>query len=148
MPINVENNTSYAADLINEKYAPLGVNNVTFGDDERVQCTEFFQKRIAALQNGLLPRRLNLYAENWGPIREAEAANTALSPVVVVSSNRAAWIRKGDERAKFLEELGPETGFKNVNDVAALMEGSTPWYLPRRIHDDNRHGCASANTTA
>ncbi len=140
MPIPVLNNEQYGGNLINQKYAPLAINDPQAPIDNGAQAeyVALFQNRINLLTNrGLLPSQLNLYAADWPAIQTAESAPASLPPIVVVSSNRAEWIFNGYELAKNLQPLG--ANFSDVNDVRALVAGPTPWYLPKRVNDAARH---------
>jgi len=136
MPIPVQNNGHYGGILINQKYSPLAVNAVPMPVGDQPEYVTLFQGRRFLLDNQhLFPGHLNLYAENWNLIQTNETAPGALPPIVVVSSGRAQWILDTYNNAAQIQA----GNYANVNDVAALVAGATPWYLPQRINDANRH---------
>src|SRR5688572_20085061 len=106
MPIPVQNNTSYGGVLVNQKYAPFAVNALAIDNDLQNAYQALFQGRIDLLNGqGLMPRQLNLYAADWQAVRDAEAAQASLPPIVVISSNRSAWIAAGYDTAENLAPL-------------------------------------------
>lgn len=141
MPIPVKNNTQYGGNLINQKYAPLDINSINIDDNIEKEYKNLFENRIELLRGrNLLPSRLNLYANNWEVIKTNEGAINALPPIIVVSSNRAEWIKERyeDVASELLKE-NQLNNFQDVNDIQALTWGPTLWYDPRRINNSNRH---------
>ena len=141
MHIPVKNNTNYGGSLINQKYAPLDINAVEIEVKAETEYKKLFNERITLLKKkNLLPNKLNLYANNWTTIQTNESATRALPPIVVVSSNRAKWMKeKYEDVASELLAQKNLTNFDDVNDIRALEWGPTLWYDPRRINDANRH---------
>jgi hypothetical protein len=145
MPIYVQNNGQYGGPLINQKYAPLAINAAAIQNDNATRnlYRPLFTNRIDCLTaQNILPRQLNLYAQNWPALQAHEAAVASEPPIVVISSNRADWIAANYVRAtNRLANLGI-ANFNDVVDIRAINAGAytpTSWYDPRRINDANRN---------
>lgn len=137
MPISTDKNTNYGPPLVNQKYAPLaniGVVNV----DGPIYSGLLANRDVMLRGAGLLGRQLRLAVPNWANTIAAEAGH--LPPLVVVSSNRAGWIRAGlDAGINLAATLNlPGGNFANVSDLRALQDWngagiSPPLYAPNRI---------------
>ncbi|MEU4602554.1 hypothetical protein AB0F43_06215 [Kribbella sp. NPDC023972] len=136
MPITTDKNTAYGPPLVNQKYAPLA--NINFNVADRPIYTGMLNNRATLLRSaGMLGQGLRLATTpSWAAITAAEAGH--LAPLVVVSSNRAGWIRRGiDAAATQLGSLGI-AAFANASDLRALTDLthqniSPPLYTPSRI---------------
>jgi hypothetical protein len=136
VPIAVDKNTLYGPPLVTQKYRPL--NNVAFVMADMAVYSALLRQRVSLLRaNGLFPRGLRLIAANW-----ANAANQPGQhpPLVVVSSNRSAWIAAGiaaaDTQSASLN-LNPPF-FNSPSDLRALeatagQTQSSPIYAPARL---------------
>jgi hypothetical protein len=135
MAITTNKNTQYGPPLVNQKYAPL-LGPVFLGADRPIY-SGMLNNRMAMLRaGGVLGRQLVLAVPNWANTIAAEAGH--LPPLVVVSSNRAAWIRRGiDASHTQLEYLGV-AAYNSASDLNALTDLanlgiSPPLYAPSRI---------------
>jgi hypothetical protein len=137
MAIPVENTGNYGGILVTQKYTPLNVNGIDLNAAGiQAQVTTLFQNRIACLNaQGILPQGLTFHAANWDLIQQNESHAATLPPLVVISSNRSQWIRDTWDTADQIQVAN----YADVNDIAALVAGSTPWYSPKRINDAHRH---------
>jgi hypothetical protein len=132
MAIPVRNNVQYGGDSINQKYSPLEVNSVALRTGASKEYAKLFEKRISILKGqSLFPSELTFVAENWSAMQTSEAADNTQPPIVVVSNNRADWIKKVLGRVK--------KNYNDVNDDNAFGNGATPWYSPKRIGNGNIH---------
>lgn len=142
-PIPVSNNPSYGEPtLVTSKYSPLNINATGIDKSIAADYKRLFSNRISILrENGLFPARLRFFSKNWDTIRDQENGQHALPPIVVVSSNRAEWIRKCYDHGT--SALGSSQHFQNVSDKNAFglqgREAYSIWYDPRRVNDTNRH---------
>ena len=124
-------NTSYGPPLVSTKYSPLG--NFDFSLTRREFCAGLLKQRWNLLHSaGLLPQPLALVMPSWQEAINAEARNRR-PPLVVISTNRSAWIKKAFKSVSGIE-------FENESDVSALIPyaGQTvspPIYTPSRIAD-------------
>ncbi|NEO79491.1 hypothetical protein [Moorena sp. SIO4G3] len=137
-PIPVKNNTLYGPPLKNQKYAPLEVNSqdMKIIDSSILDYKKLFDQRIKSLEGkNLLPQQLVLYAADWESIKNKEKAKEALPPIVVISSKRHKWIKA---RADSLDNTEGSDDINDVNDTIVLYAGAIPWYLPKRIGNQNR----------
>lgn len=136
MAITTDKNTNYGPPLVNQKYAPL-LAPVFNGVDQPIY-TGMLNNRMAMLRAiGLIGQQLRLAVPNWGVATAAEAGH--LPPLVVVSSNRAQWIRRGiDAGVTQLANLGI-AAYNSASDLRALTDLnnnlgiSPPLYAPSRI---------------
>lgn len=133
--IGTDKNGRYGPPLVTQKYRPL--------DDPAVgmKVDPFYlalvSNRVSLLTSkGLWGQQLTLAVPNWTTAVNAQLTNRP--PLVVVSSNRAGWIKKalaaGDATAAALKL----TGFDGPGDLRALTDPdglgmSPPFYAPRRI---------------
>lgn len=134
MSISVQNNTNYGGTNTDGRYNPLNARQIDLGSATQADCQGIFTPRNTAL-NILSIGSLTLYASNWNVIQTQLQGQGALPPMIVVSSNRAQWI-KG--RYDFLTNL-QLANIQDVNDTSALQSGPTLWYDPRRVNSANRH---------
>lgn len=136
MAITTDRNTLYGPPLVNQKYSPLlapAFNNV-----DRPIYTGLLNNRMRMLRaGGLIGQQLELTVPNWPATIAAEAGHEP--PLVVVSSNRAAWIRDGiDAGNTQLASLGIPA-YLSASDLRALTDLnnnlgiSPPLYAPSRI---------------
>lgn len=136
MPIQVENHRNYGGDLVTQKYSPLVINNTPIDNANENAFKKLFNDRVARLVGqGIFPRRLTFRTANWDTIQRNEANANSLPPLVVVSSNRAAWIHGIWDNTDQIQN----GNYAGVNDRGALVAGASPWYSPKRINDPNRH---------
>jgi hypothetical protein len=132
MPIPVRNNVQYGGDSISQKYSPLEVNDTNITNNEKKESIQLFKGRISKmLHQNMFPSTLNFYTRNWEFLQRSLATDTAKPPIVVVSSNRAKWIKKISDLAESIQA----DNFDNVNDERAVKRGSTPWYDVKRVND-------------
>jgi hypothetical protein len=136
MAITTDKNTNYGPPLVNQKYAPLMAP--VFNVADQPIYTGLLNNRMTMLRAaGLIGQQLELTVPNWPATVAAEAGH--LPPLVVVSSNRSAWIRRGiNAGASQLLNLGI-AAFNNASDLRALTDLnnnlgiSPPLYAPSRI---------------
>ncbi|WP_042429993.1 hypothetical protein [Streptacidiphilus anmyonensis] len=133
MAIVTGKNTSYGPPLVNDKYTPL--DDIEFRNDDGAIYTGLLQNRMNMLKSlGLIDQGLELTVPNWVNTVAAEA--THLPPLVVVSSNRARWIRTGiDAAGAQLLTLGV-AHYDSASDLRALTGDlgiSPPLYTPSRL---------------
>jgi hypothetical protein len=122
--LNATNNPNYGGALINQKYTPL--DNIILAPTEANYYRPLFTARINVLTgiNAYPPSPLNLYA-NW-PLVNA-AVNVAQAPMVVISSNRAEWMRE------ILQNAVNHGAFANgYIDAQTFADDVVPWYAPGR----------------
>lgn len=136
MAIVTDKNTNYGPPLVNQKYAPLAA--IAYNVADQPIYTGMLNNRMAMLRaTGLIGQQLRLAVPNWGVVTAAEAGH--LPPLVVVSSNRAQWIRRGiDAGITQLGLLGGLAAFSNASDLRALTDRhndgiSPPLYAPSRV---------------
>jgi hypothetical protein len=135
MPVQAGYNTQYGiSQLVNQKYQPLADPSIV-PPDKGVYSELLRTRHKLFADNGLLPQELTLTTGNWQNTIAAEIARRQ-PPLVVVSSNRAEWIKKGiDLAAAQLHDRGIQ-GFANAGDLTALAVGqevSPALYCPSRI---------------
>jgi hypothetical protein len=135
MAITTDKNTQYGPPLVNQKYAPLLGPAFLLAD--RPIYSGLLNNWMAMLRaGGLIGQQLVLAVPNWATTILAEAGH--LPPLVVVSSNRAAWIRQGiDAGGTQLQYLGA-AAYNSASDLRALTDLanlgiSPPLYAPSRI---------------
>ena len=128
-------NSAYGPPLVTQKYAPLENIDLAGADDDF--CDGLLTKRWQVLNNlGLLPQQLNLILPDWPYTSFGEKDKKP--PLVVISSNRSQWIKKGIEAGNVqLDKLKIEE-FDNASDLRALtalskQKTSPPMYAPKRI---------------
>lgn len=121
-----------ASPEVDKKYRPLDKRtkdaiNPANQDEVRAAATN----RVDTFGNqDVNPGQLvYLSSENIAQIAALEAAKHP--PLVVVSSNRSAWIKKCFENAQTI--LHGATHFTDVLDRDALKMGAVPFYLPSRL---------------
>src|ERR1700733_1292076 len=135
MPLSSALNVNYRPSSVNvtQKYTPLNNIQALVGDIVPIQA--MVQNRINTFVNmGVRVTRLTYLATHTiDRFATLEAGNG--SPLVVVSSNRAGWIKaRYDNAAGILEGIRPPvTHFTDVMDTRALAAGAVPFYLPIRL---------------
>jgi hypothetical protein len=136
MAIVTNKNRAYGPPNVTDKYAPLAGPAYDIAD--RPIYTGLLNNRMAVLRHtGLIGERLQLTVPNWANTVTSEAGH--LPPLVVVSSNRARWIRSGIDAS--VAELALNRGlaaFNGVSDLRAVLDRhsshmSPPLYAPNRI---------------
>lgn len=137
MAIVTNKNTNYGPPNVNQKYAPL--HGPAFDNADRLIYSDLLKNRMRVLRHtGLIGERLQLTVPNWADTVNGEAGH--LPPLVVVSSNRAKWIKSGIDAS--VAELALNHGlaaFNGVSDLRALLDVhnfhgiSPPLYAPNRI---------------
>lgn len=135
MALSSELNSSYrpSSALVTEKYTPLLNIKATKSDKETLKVAA--NNRIKIFQDiGIQVSRITYLSTESMGIYAAKELNKN-SPLVVVSSNRSGWIKKGYDKAnKILEESSPPiTNFNTVTDPLAFKNGAVPFYLPVRM---------------
>jgi hypothetical protein len=145
MAINTRYKTNFGGALGNTKYSPL--EDFTFADADRPICSGMLENRMRLLRSAGLIRRgaLTLTVPNWDAIVDSERRTTALPPLLVISSNRAAWIRKGIDIGNLQLEILGLPHYDNAADLRALRDSgnlldsipkryaSPPLYAPKRV---------------
>ena len=135
MAIGVDRNGNYGGTLVNQKYKPFG--NITQHDADAPIYNGMLENRWRMLTvSGLLPQPLRLAVANWGTMLASEADKNP--PLVVVSTNRSSWIRKGINAGEVRRKQLPGERFENPSDLRAvtwenLVEPSPPIYCPSRL---------------
>jgi|tagenome__1003787_1003787.scaffolds.fasta_scaffold20988216_4 hypothetical protein len=136
MAITTDKNTTYGPPLVAQKYTPL--RNPVFDDADRPVCTGLLNNRMRMLRAvGLIGQQLELTVPNWAATIAAE--NAHLPPLVVVSSNRAAWIRCGINAGITQRANLGIAAYNSASDLRALTDEdgnlgiSPPLYAPSRI---------------
>jgi hypothetical protein len=122
---------------VTEKYTPLaGIQYVTA---DQATYSWMLTNRYNILKNlNLIGVDLTLAVPAWATIAAAEGTAGRLPPLVVVSSNRAKWIKGGiDAAATKLARLAI-ANFANASDLRALttqhdQTQSPPIYCPTRV---------------
>jgi hypothetical protein len=134
MAIPTDKNTLYGGTLVNQKYKPL--HNVGYQNADRPIYTGLLTNRAKMLRSsGLLGKGLRLAMPSWQAAIHAEAGNLP-PPLVVVSSNRATWIKAGIDAGNSQREA-LEPPLADASDLRALtaLAGQTvspPLYAPWR----------------
>jgi hypothetical protein len=136
MPITTDRNPNYGPPLPSQKYAPLSATVYAAADGPIYDG--LLNNRMAMLRAaGLIGQQLDLTVPSWAATTAAEAGH--LPPLVVVSSNRANWIKQGVLAGNAeLANLGI-AAFANASDLRALTDlnndlgVSPPLYAPSRI---------------
>lgn len=136
MSITTDRNDSYGPPLVTQKYRPL--ENPTFALTDEPLFSGMLTNRDRLLRaTGMLGQQLKLATTpSWAAITAAEAGH--LPPLVVISSNRAGWIKDGiASGAAQLAKLRI-AAFTNASDLRALTDEtnqgiSPPLYAPSRI---------------
>jgi hypothetical protein len=136
MAITTDKNINYGPPLVNQKYAPLLAPVINVAGQPIF--TGLLNNRMAMLNAaGLIGQALKLATTpSWAAITAAEAGH--LPPLVVVSSNRAQWIRRGIDAGLAQAGLLGIAAFNNASDLRALTDWghagiSPPLYAPSRI---------------
>jgi len=120
MIISAKKNTNYGGSLINQKYTPL--DNLNIVNEEKDNYVGLFNSRITSFSSiNAFPVKLSLISA-W----PASPIHVANAPMVVISSNRAEWLRKIFDNAT---AKGATTGY---NDTETFDNGLSPWYWPQR----------------
>ncbi len=117
MAIGTNRNGNYGGPLVNQKYKPLDlvVNAVDTAIYEALLANR--SRHLRSL--GMIPQPLRLAVTSWPMTIASESYMNP--PLVVLSSNRSAWIKAGFESAQSMRtELG--RGFQNPSDLYAIFE--------------------------
>jgi hypothetical protein len=135
MPITTNKNTLYGPPLVNQKYSPLLAP--VFNNVDRLIYTGLLNNRMRMLRAcGLIGQQLELTVPSW--IATIAAENGREPPLVVVSSNRAAWIRDGIDAGNTQLAVLGLPAYLSASDLRALTDLSNkgispPLYAPSRI---------------
>lgn len=135
--ISAYRNSAYGPPLVNQKYAPL--EDIVFTGADTDTCDAFLTRRWQLLAGmGLLPQPLHLIVPKWSTVTEAEDGTKP--PLVVISTNRSNWIKKGIEAGNVQLTNVKLKQFVSASDLRALtaLTGQTqspPIYAPARIGD-------------
>lgn len=135
MPIETDKNERYGPPLVTQKYAPL--LDITFDSKLDTFYSALLTNRYNLLRyTGLLAKPLQLATPGWAGVIAAEAGKSP--PLVVISSNRSAWIKSGLAAADAQLAIRGLQTFDNVSDLRALsadsgQKVSPPIYCPKRI---------------
>jgi hypothetical protein len=133
MPIRVKRNTAYGPPNVTDKYSPF--LNIAMETGNKAIHSGLLENRYTLLRSsGLFPQTLNLILPNWGTATANQLG--AKAPLVVISTNRANWIKAGYDAG--LLQPATDRPFENASDVRALTatRGQTvspPIYCPYRI---------------
>ena len=139
MPITTDKNTGYGPPLVNQKYAPL--ENIQFQPTDSPVYTALITNRARILRAAnRLGQSLTLATRKWSDVIAAEK-RSPLPPLVVISSNRSAWIAAGLAAAQLQLACLPSHAFANASDLNALtacmgQSPSPPIYTPARVGAD------------
>jgi hypothetical protein len=117
------NNTNYGGNLINQKYSPL---DQILLQGERGDYEGLFTARTGVLTNiaAYPPQALNFYAQSW------QAVDRNQVPMVVLSSNRGAWMHTLLQNAV---NAGRQGYFRRGYLSPRTFDGGlVPWYAPER----------------
>jgi hypothetical protein len=131
------NTPAYGPPLVNEKYSPL--LNVNFQPVDTQIYTGLLNNRFTLVQSaGLRNGGLNLAMPNWATAVNNERAGGRRPPLVVVSSNRAGWVKRGLDAAAAKLAALHLPAFLSECDLRALIvpqghSTSPPLYAPARI---------------
>ena len=118
------NNRNFGQNLINQKYSPLVNINVPAAD--RAFYTGLFNQRITELSRvNMFPRTLTLLTSGMPP----SPIDVNSAPMVVISSNRAEWLKTLFDLAETKNRAAPFTGY---SDETTFEMGLIPWYSPWR----------------
>ncbi|QXH58924.1 hypothetical protein [Pseudomonas maumuensis] len=148
MAITLRVKNNYGGNLVSQKYQPVETPALASGDKD--DCQALVNGRIDVLRDtGKVPRALDFSTGGgWGAICAAENNAASLPPLLVISSNRSAWIASGFARGQALLEQLEIGHFSNISDPQAFArpnveskdnERPVPaWYFPPRVNDVNR----------
>jgi hypothetical protein len=121
--LSAKNNTNYGGNLINQKYSPL--DNILL-QGERGGYEGLFTARQGVLDGiaAYPPQALNFYAASW------QGVDRNRVPMVVLSSNRGAWMSKLLQNAVGAAKKGYfRQGYLSLD---TFKGGLVPWYAPQR----------------
>lgn len=146
MAITLRVKNNYGGNLVSQKYQPVETPSLAGSDQS--DCLALVNGRIDVLRDtGKVPRALDFSTGGgWDGICAAENNADSLPPLLVISSNRSAWIASGFARGQaMLDQLGVDH-FTNISDLRAFnrpysesTERPVPaWYFPPRVNDANR----------
>lgn len=122
--------------MVSTKYNPFAPG-LRLAKADKALYGKMLTNRAALLRSmNLMPRTLKLVCPDWAVIERAELDKKP--PLVVISSNRAKWIKNGVAAADAELKKRGRTYFTSVNDFGALMatNGQTvspPIYCPSRL---------------
>ncbi|HEY6244711.1 MAG TPA: hypothetical protein VIX17_12230 [Pyrinomonadaceae bacterium] len=143
MGITAAPNPNYTtAATANDKYNPFVPEELRLDPVDQPVFNWMLNNRIGTLESfgyQTSQLQLDLALKNHAGLIKTEKGN--LPPLVVVSSNRSAWIQKG--LAECDKILSGRRSFKDVMDLDALIKGSgsvsPPIYCPKRVNAPNRN---------
>ena len=141
-PIAVTRRKNYGGTtLVNTKYSPM--ETITLAKEaDTTSCSGILEYRRKLLTTaGLLPKTLKLTLPDWDAAAAKEVGRKP--PLVVISTNRANWIKDGLAAAE--AQPSSEKPFENASDLRALtarsgQRFSPPIYCPSRIGDAGKRG--------
>lgn len=126
-------------ETVNTKYNPFAPG-LRLAEADKALYGKMLTNRTALLKSmNLMPRTLQLVCRDWAVIERAEVDKKP--PLVVISSNRANWIKDGVAAADAELKKRDLDYFTSVNDFRALRatNGQTvspPIYCPSRLGAD------------
>jgi len=137
-PIRTKNNPYYGGPSGQNKYSPLSLLQLAVADT--AVCDGLVNGRINRLiDTNIFPADLELLTADWNAVAASEVAPKAkLPPLVVVSSNRSAYIARGVAEAARALPHGA-AAYNNIADVRSLRLNdaeaiiSPPLYVPLRL---------------
>jgi hypothetical protein len=135
VPVAVNRNGNYGGPVVTQKYKPL--DGVLYPAGDAPIHRKLLTNRATLLRSaGILGQPLDLAVPSWANAAAAEIGH--LPPLVVVSSNRAGWIRAGIDASVAQAQALGVPAFANESDLTALtaIDGQTvspPMYAPNRI---------------
>lgn len=139
MATTVNPNSDYATSTnVSKKYNPFDSKTLRLGNRDKELYSKMLTNRFNLLKSlSLLPQTLHLATTNWAQTEKAEVGRKP--PLIIISSNRSAWIKRGIAAAD--AELATKKdwkSFNNVSDFRALQatagqKVSPPIYCPKRI---------------
>ena len=133
--IQAYRNAAYGPPAVTQKYAPL--SNIDLSEADENLCSTLLMRRRRLLKLlGLLPLQLHLILPNWDTTIGEEVDTKP--PLVVISSNRSKWIKKGIEAGRAQLAKLKIAQFDTASDLRALtalskQKVSPPMYCPSRI---------------
>jgi hypothetical protein len=141
MATTVKPNTEYVTSPnVSKKYNPFDAFTLRLGttEEDKALYSKILTNRFDLLKNlSLLPQTLHFATTDWAQTQKAEEGNKP--PLIIISSNRSAWIKSGIAAAD--AELATKENWKSFNSVSdfralyatAGQKVSPPIYCPKRI---------------
>ena len=138
MATTVKPNLQYAnSSKVSKKYNPFDAKTLRLGDKDQALYSKMLTNRFNLLKSlSMLPQTLHLATANWAQTEKAEVGRKP--PLIIISSNRSAWIQSGIAAADAELAKRKLARFNNVSDFRALQatagqKVSPPIYCPKRI---------------